>query len=136
MPPRYFTLDEANATLPLVRRIVGDITELYPKWRELVSHYELVAAQSRPDWGESAEQMELRTQIEEVAREMNGYLQELNQVGCVLKGFDQGLVDFYGRMEDRDILWCWKVGEDRIEHWHEVEAGFAGRQPIAVGGEA
>lgn len=136
MAPRYFTLEEANATLPLVKRIVGDITTLYPRWRELVSRYELVAAHARPEWGESAEQVDLRTQIETVAQEMNGYLQELDQVGCVLKGFDEGLVDFYGRLEGRDILWCWKVGEDRIGHWHEIEAGFAGRQPITVGGDA
>ncbi len=130
MPRKYFTLSEANRTLPLVSRIVADITALYPKWRELVYKYEFAAAQSRPEIGESAEQMELHRQIERVAREINSYLEELEQIGCIFKGFEQGLVDFYGKLEGREVFWCWKVGEERIDHWHELETGFAGRQPV------
>jgi hypothetical protein len=127
---RYFTLAEANRTLPLVRRIVADITERYPRWRELVAQYELAAVQARPDWGEPPEQRRLRLEVEAVAREINAFLQELEQVGCVFKGFDLGLVDFHGRLGDRDVLWCWKQGEEEIRHWHDRESGFAGRKPI------
>ena len=130
--PRYFTLPEANATLPLVRRIVADIMSAYPKWRDLVSSFELVAAQARPERGESAEQVRLRTEIEVAAKDIASYLSELEQIGCVFKGFDQGLVDFYGKRDDRDVFWCWKVGEAKIEYWHELEAGFAGRQSVAA----
>jgi hypothetical protein len=130
VPTKYFTLAEANKTLPLVRRIVADITALHPVWRDLVSRFELVAAQSRPEWGESPEQLDLRTQVEDKAREINDYLGELEQIGCHFKGFDEGLVDFYGQLDGRDILWCWKQGEDEIAHWHELDAGFAGRQPV------
>ncbi len=130
MSRKYFTLAEANRTLPLVKRVVADITALYPKWRELVYRYEYAAAQARPEWGESNEQLELRGDIEAVARNINQYLEELEQVGCVFKGFEQGLVDFYGKLDGRDVFWCWKVGEDRIEHWHDLEAGYAGRQPV------
>jgi hypothetical protein len=128
--PKYFSLAEANATLPLVSRVVDDIIGRYPVWRDLVARYELVAAQSRPEWGESAEQVRLRTDIEAVAREISGYLAELEQIGCVFKGFDQGLVDFYGWLDGREVLWCWKVGEKRIEHWHDVDAGYTGRQRV------
>ena len=130
MPRKYFTLDQANKTLPLVRKIVSDITSLHPVWRDLVYRYELVAAQSDPKWGESTEQVALRTQIEAVARQINGYMVELGEIGCVFKGFEEGLVDFYGQLDGREMFWCWKQGEERISHWHELEAGFAGRQPI------
>ncbi|MGH7529561.1 MAG: DUF2203 domain-containing protein [Gemmatimonadales bacterium] len=130
MAPRLFTLAEANRTLPLVKRVVQDITSLYPQWKDLVARYEVVAAQARPEWGESQEQLALKAEIDGVATRINGYLQELEQIGCEFKGFDQGLVDFHGRLDEREILWCWKLGEDRITHWHELEAGFAGRQPI------
>jgi hypothetical protein len=132
VPRKYFTLAEANRTLPLVKRIVADIVALHPRWRELVAQYELVAAQASPSWGESAEQVELRARIDDVARDIDRYLAELAQIGCVFKGFEEGLVDFYGKLEGRDIFWCWKAGEARIEHWHELEAGYAGRQPIPV----
>jgi len=130
VPKKYFTLDQANKTLPLVRKIVSDITTLHPKWRDLVNRYELVAAQSDPKWGESPEQVSLRTEIEKVARQISEYMLELEEIGCVFKGFEEGLVDFYGQLDGRDMFWCWKQGEERISHWHELEAGFAGRQPI------
>lgn len=130
MPPKLFTLAEANRTLPLVRRIVQDIASYYPGWKDLVAKYELVAAQARPDWGESKDQLDLKAQIDDVARKINACLQELEQVGCEFKGFEEGLVDFHGKLEDHEILWCWKMGEERITHWHELDAGFAGRQPI------
>jgi len=127
---KYFTLADANKTLPLVKRIVGDITVLYPRWRDLVSRYEYAAAQARPERGESTEQRDLHHEIEVLARDVNEFLEELEQVGCVFKGFEPGLVDFYGKLDGRDVCWCWRVGEERIEHWHEVDAGFAGRQPL------
>jgi hypothetical protein len=129
---RYFTLAEANRTLPLVRRIVADIIACYPDWRDLVSQYELVAAQARPEWGESERQLDLKKQIDVVATRINDCIEELDQIGCVLKGFPDGLVDFYGKLDGRDIFWCWKQGEAEIHHWHELEAGFAGRQEIPV----
>ena len=103
---------------------------VYPEWQDLVARYELIAAQARPDWGESREQLALKTEIDTVAGKINSYLQELEQLGCEFKGPDQGLVDFHGRLDGREILWCWKLGEDRIAHWHELDAGFAGRQAI------
>lgn len=130
MATKYFTIQEANRTLPLVRRIVADLMSLYPQWRELVQRYELAAAQARPEWGESPDQLTLRREIDDVAGRITGYQAELEAVGCVFKGFDEGLVDFYGRLDGRDIFWCWKQGEERIGHWHEIEAGYAGRRPL------
>jgi len=127
---KFFTLAEANRTLPLVKRVVQDIMAVYPEWKDLVARYELVAAQARPDWGESKEQIDLKAQIDAVAAKVNAFLGELEEIGCEFKGFDLGLVDFHGRLDEREILWCWKLGEDRITHWHELEAGFAGRQPL------
>src|SRR5258708_1330011 len=133
-PRKYFTPADANRPLPLVRRIVADLVALHPQWHELVGRYELVAAGARPEWGESTEQVALRSRIEDVAGRINDYLGELEQIGCVFKGFDEGLVDFYGRLDGRDIFWCWKQGEERIEHWHDLESGYGGRQPVPEGG--
>ncbi len=128
--PRLFTVQEAEATLPLVRRIVGDLPATYPVWREAVARYEVLTGAAR-----DVETPELRAAREAVTREaeqINAFLLELEQVGCVFKGFDAGLVDFYGLHEDRLIFLCWRHGEERISHWHEVDAGFADRQPITT----
>src|SRR5258708_20395187 len=127
-PRTYCTLADANRTLPLVRRIVADLVALHPQWRELVGRYELVAAGARPEWGESTEQVALRSRIEDVAGRINDYLGELEQIGCVFKGFDEGLVDFYGRLDGRGIFWGWKQGGERIGHWAQP-ATAQGRPP-------
>jgi len=129
---RHFTLDEANRTLPLVKRIVADITEEYAEWRVLVRRYEVVAGGSRADEGESVEQVQLREAIDRVARRVTTYIEELQQIGCVLKGFEEGVVDFPARFDGRDVSLCWKLGEPEVSHWHEVSAGYAGRQPISA----
>ena len=129
---KVFTVESANRTLPLVRRIVADIVAEHPRWRDLVAEYEVGAANARPEWGESPQQLELRRQIDAVAERINGYVAELEAVGCLLKGFEQGLVDFYGRQEGRTVCLCWRYGEDAVSHWHEVDSGFAGRQEITA----
>jgi hypothetical protein len=127
---RIFTLDEAERTLPLVSRIVRDLQADYPRWREAVARYEVVTGGARADWGETPELLEARDAVSGLAERINGYLEELNQVGCHFKGFDAGLVDFYTLMDDRLVFLCWRLGEPHITHWHEIEAGFGGRQPL------
>lgn len=127
---RYFTLDEANSTLPYVRRVVTDIVEEYGAWRDTIHQYELIAAGSCSDAGETEEQIALRRQVDEIARRINSYIEELTRVGCVFKGFEPGLVDFHSRLNGRDIFLCWQLGEDQIVYWHELDAGFAGRQEL------
>ncbi len=127
---KLFTLQEAERTLPLVLRIVQDLTVEYPAWREAVGRFEILTGGARADWGETRELVAAREEVGVHAQRINGYLQELEAVGCVFKGFEAGLVDFYSLRDDRPIFLCWRLGEDRITHWHEVDSGFSGRQPI------
>jgi hypothetical protein len=128
--PRLFTVREAEATLPLLRRVVGDLLQAHPHWKDLVARYELLTAPVRADEGESAEILELREAAAREAERINEFLLELEEIGCVFKGFEAGLVDFYALKEDRLVFLCWKMGEPHITHWHEVDAGFGGRQEI------
>ncbi len=89
MAHKLFTLAEANRTLPLVKRIVEDVLSVYPDWKDLVDRYGLIAAQARPEWGESQEQLSLKAEIDAVAGKINGYLGELERIGCEFKGFDE-----------------------------------------------
>jgi hypothetical protein len=127
---KYFTRDEANRTLPLVRRIVQDIVDDYGRWKDCLEQYELAAARQRPDEGESPEAVALRERVDEIARRINEYIAELEQVGCVLKGFDDGLVDFRGQVAGRDVWLCWRLGEPEVGHWHEIDQGFRYRRPF------
>lgn len=127
---RLFTIAEAEASLPLVRRILLDLQTEYPRWRAAVASYELVAGAARADWGETPELLAARDAVTTRAERINGWLLELDQVGCVFKGFEPPLVDFYALREDRPVFLCWRLGEERITHWHEVDDGYSGRKPI------
>ncbi|MEO8226053.1 MAG: DUF2203 domain-containing protein [Gemmatimonadota bacterium] len=127
---KLFTREEADRTLPLVRRIVADLLAEYPAWRAAVGRYELLTGGARAEWGETGELVAARDEVAHHAERISGFLRELDEIGCVFKGFDAGLVDFYSLRDDQPIFLCWRVGEDRIRYWHSIEAGFGGRQPI------
>ena len=128
--PKLFTLEEAERTLPLVRRVVEDLLVEYPAWRAAVARYEVLSGGARAESGETPELLAARDDVSGHADRINTYLQELESIGCLFKGFDGGLVDFYSLRDDHPIFLCWRLGEERITHWHEIEAGAAGRQPV------
>ncbi len=127
---QIYSVHKANRALPLVRRIVDDIVAEHPVWKDLVARYELLAAGAKAEWGESGQMQELRRRIDAAAERITGYVAELEQIGVQLKGFEQGLVDFYGRHDGRLVYLCWQRGEEAVTHWHELDAGFTGRRPI------
>jgi hypothetical protein len=127
---KSFTLADANRTLPLISRIVRDLVARYPAWRDLLDQYEVMAANQRADAVDPGAQ-QLEREVNAIAREIDGYIRELTDLGVEVRSpLDSGLVDFPGLLDDRRIFFCWRLGEEAIDHWHEVDAGFAGRQPL------
>jgi hypothetical protein len=125
-----FTVERANRTLPLVRKIVEDVVRQHRLWREKILELDLVASAARAsEPRERAEDLEREAQV--LAREIDGFQHELEQLGIQLKDRRLGLVDFPSEMNGRDILLCWRLGEPEVQFWHELDAGYAGRQPLS-----
>ena len=80
---------------------------------------------------ESKERTTAQTKLEQSMNRLEDYVDELSEVGCELKDYQVGLIDFIGRHQTRDVYLCWKLGEEQIAYWHEMNAGYAGRQPVA-----
>lgn len=125
---KTFTIEQANRTLPLVRRIVQDIVDHYARWQELVKALDVAAASPAPDVDRIDR---LQRDIQSAARTIDAFVRELTDLGVEMKGFDVGLVDFPGEMGGHPVYLCWRLGEPAVAHWHERDAGFAGRQPLA-----
>lgn len=124
-----FTVDDANRTLPLVRRIVSDAVRDYWRWQEKVREYEELAANRLIDQpSEGADRLE--REAADLARQIDAYVAEIRELGVEMKGFDTGLVDFPGEVEGKPVMLCWQLGEESVQYWHEEDAGFAGRQPL------
>jgi hypothetical protein len=126
---KLFTVDQANATLPLVRKIVADVVREHASWREKILELDLAASTVHPD-AERPDAERLEREAQARAREISGFQRELGALGIELKDPRLGLVDFPSENNGRRILLCWRLGEPEIQFWHEVDSGYAGRQPL------
>ncbi|HEY6220399.1 MAG TPA: DUF2203 domain-containing protein [Gemmatimonadaceae bacterium] len=127
---KQFTVEQANATLPLVRRIVQDIVAHHRVWNEKLLEIDLLAAGGRASDVDLVER--IVDEVQQVAGEIEGFRRELLELGIQLKDSGLGLIDFPSTMGDRPIWLCWRLGEPEVQYWHDLEAGFAGRQPLAT----
>jgi hypothetical protein len=119
---RLFTVARANRALPLVARIVGDVVRKHEELRRLEEERS-GARHERPEAIERR-RFDLEGEIEQ-------HVQELAELGCELKDPRQGLLDFPAQDGRQPLILCWKMGEKRVEWWHPVDAGFAGRRPVS-----
>jgi len=122
---KCFTAEDANRSLVLVRRIVSDIVNHYHDLCELHSVYK---TQSQRGNSEEAEQT--RQRYIDITDRLSELRNELEEIGCELKDLELGLVDFPSLFDGREIFLCWKLGESDVHFWHEVTAGYKGRQPL------
>ena len=135
---RIFTVEEANRTLPLVSKIVADLVREHEQWEDKVREFELATVGSSPEKPDAIAEL-LQMEAQRLARDIEGYIAELSDLGVVCKGMDTGLVDFRGQIDGRDVYYCWKLGEPSVMFWHEIDAGFVGRQrlhPLALASSA
>jgi hypothetical protein len=122
-PRRRFTLEQANKSLPLVRRIVSDVVRTHSEASKLQQQLERV---------NGPEQAIVQQRLDHAMHRLEDFVDELSEIGCELKDFQAGLIDFTGRHQGHDVCLCWKLDEEKIGYWHEFEAGFAGRKPVSV----
>lgn len=131
-PPKrkLYTLEEANAMLPLLRVILRDITTLAV---ELRGQYERLIRMQETDGLDEAHKEEVQHLVEEFERgqdKMREYEQELEKLDVELKDYTTGLIDFRALRDGREVYLCWKLDEPEVTHWHELNAGFQGRRKL------
>jgi len=123
---KLFTVEEANEALTDVAPRLRKIQRLYAEIGELRESASAAAAASNFGGG-----MIGGSNYVEALYNVGKLTTELNDEGVQLKDYTRGLIDFPSMRDDRVVLLCWQLGEpEHIEWWHEVEAGFGGRQPL------
>ena len=126
---RLFTVAQADAVIAAVEPLLARMTSAASR---------LVAAKARLDQlteamranGHGEETLSLQAEIEALVGELQEVVAACEAVGIEVKDFERGIVDFPARYQGRFIMLCYRPGEGRIRYWHEVDDGFAGRQPI------
>jgi hypothetical protein len=130
---KTFTLDEAQALLPIVQSLLNRAIEakqaagtLQEEMQELVRHIFI----SGGVLVDIAATHKRKLALEALVQRAKDAIEEIDAIGVQVKDLDTGLLDFPCMLEGETVLLCWKRGEERIEFWHRIEDGFAGRQPI------
>lgn len=130
---KTFTFEEAQALLPVMESLLKRAQEGKQAAEEVESELSAIAQRiyinggMRVDVGKVAG---LRAEVDKHMTLVRESVSEIDSIGVQVKDLDTGLLDFPFRLDDQVVLLCWRMGERGIEHWHTVDAGFKGRQPV------
>ncbi|KAA6461139.1 DUF2203 family protein [Acidobacteria bacterium AB60] len=130
---KTFTLDEAQSLLPVLEALLRrarenkEAAERVQSALEDVSRRIYLSGGMKVDVAAVARQ---RAEMDSSLQRVKESLAEIDAIGVQVKDLDTGLLDFPFRLEDQVVLLCWRMGEPAIEHWHTMESGFQGRQPV------
>jgi hypothetical protein len=127
--PRLFTVNEANALLPMLRplmeRILENIGRLRSKTEAVIRDQQL-----DPEAPDLMERLQENGEVARLVKEIKDWVEQIHAHGCVCKGVEQGLIDFPCVLGAEVVFLCWQLGEADVGHWHRIEDGFAGRRPL------
>jgi hypothetical protein len=130
---KTFTLEEANALLPVVESLLGQVIAAKEEAERLESEVQSLRQRIFLSGGMTVDIAGVarnRTEGEAQVQRAKEVLAEMDSIGVQVKDLDTGLLDFPCRVDGELVLLCWRRGESRIEYWHTLEAGFRGRQPL------
>ena len=128
MAKKYFTIENAQKQIPRIKKSLSKLQNLKKAIEAIQS---IKIDPSEIEFNEFTEtNTKLNKEFHKLSYEFYKELEQLENIGCLLKDLERGLIDFYYRFEGRDIFLCWKLGDGDIKAWHEIDAGFAGRNKI------
>jgi hypothetical protein len=132
VPGRIFTPQDANDALAVVRPLAERLVNLRRSWRAANAKRAELGALVQGNGGGlgTSDFAELEAELEAIGSEIERCVAQLDEAGVQVKDLDEGLLDFPALHEGREILLCWRVGEERVAYWHGIDEGFAGRKPI------
>ena len=127
----YFTREEAEALLPDIIVLLRRIQVTNQGIQTLEGELNALRMQALSNGHHLQDRiMNMQRDLAQRLQVLQADMSELQSLGCELKDPEMGLVDFLSLRDGREVYLCWHLGEDRIRFWHDLEAGFAGRQPL------
>ena len=120
---KRFTLAEANKSLPYVSRIVKDLVN---------TSQAIAIGQQKIEKKSGKDRTLIEKELVRSKDRLQWLVEELTAVGAELKDPRSGLIDFIGRHQGHDVYLCWRLGEEKVNFFHEMDSGLAGRQPVAT----
>jgi hypothetical protein len=130
----FFSIEEANAMLPLIRAIVADLTELSRDVNDRRRRLSFLLAGRNPNDHDlyHEELVQIEQELEKDTRRLHDYREELRALGVESENGPEGFVDFPAFSDGRKICLCWKLGEDEVLFWHDPDGGCTQRQNLTA----
>ena len=128
----YFTIVTANEKLPIIIEKFKTITDLK---NEIMKTEQQLGSSLSPT-NNFEQYVTIKQKLNSVVTKFYQAIEDLENTGVVIKGIDEGLLDFPSKRFDDEVWLCWKQGETEIKFWHEKDVGFSGRKPINVSDES
>jgi len=122
---KTFSLDEANALVPQIAELLEELASERDQLANMGIKLESMLQHANGNGGSKA-----GSEYAMVLQSFNAHLSFFQDLGCDLKDLDHGLVDFPSIRDGKLVYLCWRRGEDQVRYWHDLDAGFAGRQPL------
>lgn len=123
--PKLFTVEEANALLPKLRELLLDVALHRDELRRRAPHLEPIIRAAAANGGGKA-----GAEYGVEAYELHKDIERIRELGVFLKDLDTGLIDFPHELEGRVVFLCWHPPEEKVKFWHDINAGYQGRQPL------
>lgn len=129
---RYFSVEEANACIPELEKILRQLQALLAEIEEKLGKLREAkeAARRRGEQVDAQTFMQPEGELDFLKVVAQGQINRIRELGAVLQDIQAGLVDFPMKMGDRDVMLCWRLGEPAIRYYHGPGDGFAGRKPL------
>jgi hypothetical protein len=123
--PRYFTVEEANLALATLRPLVERMLELRQSILERQPEIWPALQKAVGNGGSQA-----ASQVAMEFTSLDALARQIHASGALLKDLNQGLLDFPSLRDGREVYLCWRFNEESVQYWHDMDAGFAGRQRL------
>jgi hypothetical protein len=130
----FFSIEEANAMLPLVRAIIADLMELSRDVTERRRRLSYLLARHNPNQNDlyQEELVQMEQELEKDTRRLHDYREELRALGVESENGPEGYVDFPALLDRRKVYFCWKLDESEVLYWHEVHHNCSRRHILTA----
>lgn len=128
----YFTITSANEKLPKIEEKFKHVVKLK---NEIIKIEQELSSALTPT-SKFEQYVTIKQKLNSVVTKFYQAIEDLENTGVVIKGIEEGLLDFPSKRFDEEVWLCWKEGEKEIKFWHEKDVGFSGRKPISVSDES
>lgn len=128
----YFTITSANEKLPLIEEKFKHVVKLK---NEIIKIEQELSSALTPT-SKFEQYVTIKQKLNSIVTKFYQAIEDLENTGVVIKGIEEGLLDFPSKRFDEEVWLCWKEGEKEIKFWHEKDVGFSGRKPISVSDES